>query len=80
MTTAFVVLGRGGREVTRAKKDMSAFMRGQGRVPFRPIPSLGWAFWVDVDDGWWGIGVVATMRVRGVDREGILVLGFSIGL
>lgn len=72
---------RGGREVTRAKKLMSAFMRGQGRVPFWPIPSLGRAFCggVVVVVVGWGIGVVATMRVRGVDdREGIL--GLSIGL
>lgn len=65
----------GGRDVTRAKKLMSAFMRGQGRVPFWPIPSLGRAF----VGRWWGIGVVATIRVRGVDR-GILVLSLSIGL
>lgn len=70
-------MGLGEREVTRAKKDMSAFMRGQGRVPFRPIPSFGGAFWVGVDGGWCGIGVVATMRVRGVDKDGILVLDFN---
>lgn len=52
-------------------------MRGQGRVPFRPIPSFGGAFWVGVDGGWCGIGVVATMRVRGVDKDGILVLDFN---
>lgn len=46
--------------VTRAKKDMSDFMRGQGRVPFRPMPRrvllLPWARCVT--------GVVATIRVR----------------
>ena len=31
----------GGREVTRAKKFMSNFMRGHGRVPFRPMPRRG---------------------------------------
>ena len=49
----------GGRVVTRAKKDMSAFMRGQGMVPLRPMPSRGWV-WVGVRTG-----VVATMRVSG---------------
>lgn len=34
----FVVVGAGGRAVTRAKNDMSVLMRGQGSVPFRPIP------------------------------------------
>lgn len=54
---AFVVPGRGGRVVTRAKKLMSAFMRGQGSVPFRPIPRRVFSRV--------GIGVVATIRVRG---------------
>lgn len=33
-----VVVAGGGRAVTRAKNDMSVLMRGQGSVPFRPIP------------------------------------------
>lgn len=60
---AFVVPGAGARDVTRAKKDMSVLMRGQGRVPLSPMPrrvgaSLG------VEDAT-RIGVVATMRVSG---------------
>lgn len=51
---------RGGREVTRAKKFMSDFMRGHGRVPFRPMPSRGFV----VVAGALEMGVVATMRVR----------------
>jgi hypothetical protein len=69
MMIAFVVPCFGGRDVTRAKKLMSAFMRGQGRVPFRPIPRRVAAFsegGVVVDAT--RIGVVATIRVRG--REG----------
>ena len=54
---AFVVPGRGGRDVTRAKKLISAFMRGQGSVPFSPIPRRVFSRV--------GIGVVATIRVRG---------------
>jgi hypothetical protein len=65
MIMAFVVPGRGGRDVTRAKKLMSAFMRGQGRVPFRPIPSSVFSCF--------GMGVVATMRVRGF-AGGIFVI------
>ena len=70
---AFVVPGVGGREVVRAKKLMSAFMRGQGSVPLRPMPRrVGregscWSCWAraaGVDDAT-RIGVVATMRVRG---------------
>jgi hypothetical protein len=80
MMIAFVVPGVGARDVARAKKDMSVLMRGQGRVPLRPIPrrvgaSLG------VEDAT-RIGVVATMRVRGrvwwiwwVDGGGIVVDG-----
>lgn len=65
-----MVPGVGGRDVTRAKKLMSALMRGQGRVPLRPIPRRV----VDVSFGSCGlrgvedatrIGVVATIRVRG---------------
>lgn len=67
---AFVVPGVGGRDVTRAKKLMSALMRGQGRVPLRPIPrrvvgvSFGSSGLRDVEDAT-RIGVVATIRVRG---------------
>jgi hypothetical protein len=62
MMMAFVLPGLGGREVTRAKNDMSVFMRGHGRVPLSPIPrrvvvsSVAWRI---------GIGVVATIRVKG---------------
>jgi aspartate/tyrosine/aromatic aminotransferase len=38
MMMAFVLPGLGGREVTRAKNDMSVFMRGHGRFPLSPIP------------------------------------------
>lgn len=55
----------GRRAVMRAKKDMSAFMRGHGSVPFAPIPSR---------NPWPGdgreTGVVATTRVRG--RGGVV--------
>lgn len=74
MMTAFVVPGRGGRVVTRAKKERSAFMRGQGRVPFRPIPSFGREeSLLERGDGVWrtGTGVVATIKVRGVLGGGI---------
>lgn len=37
---AVIVPTSGTRDVTRAKKVMSAFMRGQGRVPFLPMPSF----------------------------------------
>lgn len=60
---AFVVPGAGAREVARAKKDMSVLMRGQGRVPLRPIPRRV-GFSMGVEDAT-RIGVVATMRVRG---------------
>lgn len=69
---AFVVPGTGGREVTRAKKLMSALMRGQGSVPLRPMPrrvvglSVSWSCVVGrgvVDAA--RMGVVATIRVRG---------------
>lgn len=67
MIIAFVVPGTGGRDVTRAKKFMSALMRGQGRVPFRPMPRrVGASFGscgVMVDAT--RIGVAATIRVRG---------------
>lgn len=86
MMIALVVPGFGGRDVTRAKKLMSAFMRGQGSVPFRPIPRrVG----VGVGVSWWSwgvvsvvllvavrIGVVATMRVSGrVWGRGLFVGG-----
>lgn len=76
MMTAFVVPGRGGRVVTRAKKERSAFIRGQGRVPFRPMPSFGREeSLLEREEGVWrtGTGVVATIRVRGVFGGGILV-------
>ena len=71
MIIALVVPGfaaGGGRVVTRAKKDMSALMRGQGMLPLRPMPSRG-CVCVGVRTG-----VVATMRVRGGGSvwEGIL--------
>lgn len=68
---ALVVPGAGGRDVTRAKKVMSAFMRGQGRVPLWPIPRrVVWDAvplpFVDVDGvGGRRTGVVATIRVSG---------------
>lgn len=64
---ALVVPGVGGRDVTRAKKFMSAFIRAQGRVPFRPIPRrVVVSFWsVGLGDDAVRIGVVATIRVRG---------------
>lgn len=68
-----VVVADGGRAVTRAKNDMSVLMRGQGSVPFRPIPRRVFvvgpaaAF---AGEGMW-IGVVATMRVRGTGRGGV---------
>ena len=66
MIIAFVARGWNVRVVTRAKKLMSALMRGQGSVPFRPMPSRMAGF------GWvWGMGVVATIRVRGFWAEGI---------
>lgn len=75
---ALVVPFVGGLDVTRAKKLMSAFIRGHGRVPFRPIPRrvvvlvASFWFWFWSGEGCTAeetrIGVVATMRVRG--REG----------
>lgn len=59
---AFVVPGPGGRDVTRAKNDMSVFMRGHGSVPFKPIPRRVISSFVVVDAV--RIGVVATIRVR----------------
>jgi hypothetical protein len=61
---ALVVPGVGARDVARAKKDMSVFMRGQGRVPLRPIPRRVDAASLGVEDAT-RMGVVATMRVRG---------------
>ena len=51
--------------MTRAKKFMSDFMRGHGRVPALPIPRRI-AAEVVVD----AMGVVATMRVRGWESIG----------
>ena len=71
MIIALVVPGAGGREVTRAKNDMSALMRGQGRVPWRPIPRVI----LDVLGVEIGIGVVATIRVRGWEGGILVVVG-----
>lgn len=62
MMIAFVVPGVGGRDVTRAKNDMSVFMRGHGSVPFRPMPRRVISSFVVVDAV--RIGVVATISVR----------------
>lgn len=92
MMMALVVPCLGGREVTRAKKLMSALMRGHGRVPFRPIPRRV-AFWSEggvvvvaaADADATRIGVVATIKVRGREEGiewvvggGILDFGFWI--
>lgn len=74
---AFVV-PVGAREVTRAKKLISVLMRGQGRVPFRPIPRRVRGSGFDGSSGATRIGVVATMRVRGDDVGGILVFRFML--
>lgn len=79
---AFVVSGRvrGGRVVTRAKKDMSDLMRGQGRVPFRPIPRRVevWGWWVGEGRMGTGTEVVATIRVNGTGTGGVGgILGLS---
>lgn len=68
--------GLGARAVTRAKKLMSALMRGQGSVLSWPIPSFGGAvasLVVVVVEGRARIGVVATMSVMGGFGGGILV-------
>lgn len=59
-TVALELAIAGGRVVTRAKKPMSDFIRGQGSVLLWPIPRR-------VRDGLEGLimGVVATTRVRG---------------
>lgn len=76
---AFVVPFTGGLDVTRAKKLISAFMRGQGRVPFNPMPRRVlvsfWA-WVVLDAT--RIGVVATIRVSG--RDGGIGVVFDGGI
>lgn len=81
MIIAFVVPLVGGRDVTRAKKLMSVFMRGQGRVPPRPIPSLvllSSGVGVDAVLGGTRSGVVATIRVRGgLFGGGILRVGLE---
>lgn len=64
---ALVVPGVGGREVTRAKNDMSVLIRGQGRVPEWPMPRRIELLSV-------GMGVVATMRVMG--RDGGIFVGY----
>jgi hypothetical protein len=56
---AFVLPAVGGRDVTRAKNDMSVLMRGQGRVPLSPMPRRV----ASSEAG--RRGVVATIRVRG---------------
>lgn len=68
-------VGGGGRAVTRAKKDISAFMRGQGRVPLRPIPSFVVLLFASVPGTCPGAGrigtvtgVVATINVSGRGR------------
>lgn len=57
--------------VTRAKKDRSVLIRGQGRVPFRPIPRRVGSLVVEEEERA-GTGVVATIRVRGGFWGGIL--------
>lgn len=56
------------RVVTREKKVMSAFMRGQGSVPAWPMPRRRGVFAGEEGAGLEGgavvMGVVATMRVR----------------
>ena len=62
--------------MTRAKKLMSVFMRGHGRVPFWPIPRRGlWAG--EVVEIEVGTGVVATMRVNG-GGDGIFSFGMGL--
>lgn len=70
--------------MTRAKNDMSALMRGQGRVPLWPIPSfvavavavVGSLLVVVVgEEGRVRMGVVATISVIGGFGCGILVGG-----
>lgn len=81
MITALVVPARGARVVVRAKKVMSAFIRGHGSVPRWPIPRRVWGGAsldvVDVlreGDGGLRTGVVATIRVRGGFWGGILFI------
>lgn len=71
MTTALTFPGAGGRVVTRAKKDRSVLIRGQGRVPFWPMPRRVGSL-VGVVEERVGTGVVATIRVRGGFWGGIL--------
>lgn len=64
----------GTRDVIRAKKFMSDFIRGQGRAPVRPIPSF-------VDGApWTRIGVVATTRVSGLVVFVVVVVVLGIGI
>lgn len=79
---AVVDVGCGGRLVTRAKKLMSDFIRGHGRVPAFPIPrrvdSTIVAVAVAVEDA---IGVVATIRVSGwvsIGDEGSVRWGLEL--
>lgn len=80
MITALVVPARGARVVVRAKKVMSAFIRGHGSVPRWPIPRRVWGASLDVvdvlgeGDGGLRTGVVATIRVRGGFWGGILLI------
>ncbi|RMJ20389.1 hypothetical protein PHISP_08741, partial [Aspergillus sp. HF37] len=67
MITALVVPTRGARVVVRAKKLMSAFIRGHGSVPRWPIPRRVWGGGASLDvvlDVLGGLrtGVVATIR------------------
>jgi hypothetical protein len=77
MISAFARAGvgvGGTRAVTRAKNDISDLMRGQGRVPFRPMPRR--VFPVCEGEG---CGVVATMRVIGTGVVGgILAAGGAV--
>jgi hypothetical protein len=75
MMIAFVWPAAGGREVTRAKKVMSVFIRGQGRVPFSPIPRRVVVSSVACRRG---MGVVATIRVKGFGCGilALMVIGF----
>lgn len=78
MIIAFVVPGTGGRDVMRAKKFMSALMRGQGNVPPSPMPRrvVGDWFSVRVLEGEASrTGVVATIRVRGREEGSAVLVG-----
>lgn len=53
MMIAFVVPGRGGRDVARAKNAMSAFMRGQGEGAVQADAEAGGEVFACAD---WGRG------------------------